>query len=229
MLSDHAAHPLLFQRAETVEEKPAKKERPVKKREPQDSELKRPCAHNQWTKQAKKRGKLVLRCLVCDTMWKTFPEFHEKCPAFHQGHCEKGDLCEHPHVYARRESKKKPTDEDEVVEVTKSTTPAANKPAPSPSSAGLEYPASFYAVYEGASSGYCPPDYVSNTVNSSTATTTAPSTSTSTPTTTSAEPVSYPPSYYAVYEGCHGAYCPPNTDVNDDPTIVANSYTQYPV
>eukprot|EP01060_Flectonema_neradi_P000293 TRINITY_DN1019_c7_g1_i2.p1 TRINITY_DN1019_c7_g1~~TRINITY_DN1019_c7_g1_i2.p1 ORF type:complete len:242 (+),score=62.07 TRINITY_DN1019_c7_g1_i2:129-854(+) len=70
-------------------------------REASPEHLERPCNHNKWTKLAKKRGKLVLVCLVCDTMWKTFPELHEKCSSFHAGHCERGENCPHPHVYAR--------------------------------------------------------------------------------------------------------------------------------
>ena len=72
-----------------------------KPREASAEHLERPCNHNKWTKLAKKRGKLVLVCLVCDTMWKTFPELHEKCSDFHAGHCERGENCAHPHVYAR--------------------------------------------------------------------------------------------------------------------------------
>ena len=71
------------------------------RRVPRESEVVRPCPHNCWTKQAKKRGKLVLKCSVCSTLWRTYPEFHEKCTSFHYGKCEKGANCEHPHVYAR--------------------------------------------------------------------------------------------------------------------------------
>eukprot|EP01059_Diplonema_ambulator_P029554 TRINITY_DN4911_c0_g2_i1.p1 TRINITY_DN4911_c0_g2~~TRINITY_DN4911_c0_g2_i1.p1 ORF type:complete len:204 (+),score=68.99 TRINITY_DN4911_c0_g2_i1:61-672(+) len=68
------------------------------------SDSERPCAHNHWTKQTKKRGKLVLRCDVCQCVWKTRPEAHTKCTAFHAGRCDKGDSCPHPHIYARRET-----------------------------------------------------------------------------------------------------------------------------
>ncbi|KAJ9463935.1 hypothetical protein DIPPA_30453 [Diplonema papillatum] len=64
----------------------------------------RPCGHNQWKKQTKKRGKLVLRCSVCSAVWKTRPEVHEKCADFHSGCCKRGDECPHPHIYARRET-----------------------------------------------------------------------------------------------------------------------------
>ena len=64
----------------------------------------RPCPHNQWTKQTKKRGKLVLRCNVCQCVWKMKPELHTKCSAFHNGKCLAGDSCVHPHIYARREN-----------------------------------------------------------------------------------------------------------------------------
>eukprot|EP01059_Diplonema_ambulator_P029553 TRINITY_DN4911_c0_g1_i1.p2 TRINITY_DN4911_c0_g1~~TRINITY_DN4911_c0_g1_i1.p2 ORF type:complete len:181 (+),score=27.74 TRINITY_DN4911_c0_g1_i1:58-600(+) len=67
------------------------------------SDTERPCAHNHWTKQTKKRGKLVLRCDICQCVWKTRPEAHTKCAAFHAGRCDRGDRCPHPHIYARRE------------------------------------------------------------------------------------------------------------------------------
>eukprot|EP01060_Flectonema_neradi_P000288 TRINITY_DN1019_c3_g1_i1.p1 TRINITY_DN1019_c3_g1~~TRINITY_DN1019_c3_g1_i1.p1 ORF type:complete len:202 (+),score=42.24 TRINITY_DN1019_c3_g1_i1:63-668(+) len=66
--------------------------------------IERPCPHNQWTKQTKKRGKLVLRCNVCQCVWKMKPELHTKCSAFHNGKCLAGDNCVHPHIYARREN-----------------------------------------------------------------------------------------------------------------------------
>ncbi|KAJ9463928.1 hypothetical protein DIPPA_30441 [Diplonema papillatum] len=68
------------------------------------SDLERPCGHNQWKKQTKKRGKLVLRCSVCSAVWKTRPELHQKCASFHAGRCQMGDNCLHPHIYARRET-----------------------------------------------------------------------------------------------------------------------------
>eukprot|EP01064_Diplonema_japonicum_P038579 TRINITY_DN93_c0_g1_i1.p1 TRINITY_DN93_c0_g1~~TRINITY_DN93_c0_g1_i1.p1 ORF type:complete len:215 (+),score=49.49 TRINITY_DN93_c0_g1_i1:70-714(+) len=68
------------------------------------SDTERPCGHNHWTKQTKKRGKLVLRCDVCQCVWKTRPEAHTKCAAFHAGKCEQGNSCIHPHIYARRET-----------------------------------------------------------------------------------------------------------------------------
>eukprot|EP00659_Diplonema_papillatum_P019491 gene19491-30040_t len=68
------------------------------------NDLNRPCEHNQWKKQTKKRGKLVLRCSVCSAVWKTRPEIHEKCVDFHSGRCDLGDECPHPHIYARRET-----------------------------------------------------------------------------------------------------------------------------
>ncbi|KAJ9463930.1 hypothetical protein DIPPA_30432 [Diplonema papillatum] len=68
------------------------------------NDLHRPCGHNQWKKQTKKRGKLVLRCSICSAVWKTRPEFHQKCANFHAGWCEMGDECPHPHIYARRET-----------------------------------------------------------------------------------------------------------------------------
>eukprot|EP00659_Diplonema_papillatum_P017009 gene17009-26098_t len=71
------------------------------------SELKRPCEHNQWKKQTKKRGKLVLRCNVCNSAWKTRPELHQKCANFHAGKCTLGGDCPHPHIYARRENASK--------------------------------------------------------------------------------------------------------------------------
>ncbi|KAJ9459076.1 hypothetical protein DIPPA_18675 [Diplonema papillatum] len=66
--------------------------------------VERPCPHNQWKKQTKKRGRLVLRCTVCSSVWKTRPELHQKCSSFHAGRCELGDECPHPHIYARRET-----------------------------------------------------------------------------------------------------------------------------
>ena len=74
---------------------------PVKHRVPRESEMVRPCGHNQWVKQMKKRGKLVLECMVCSVLWKTYPEFHSRCPDFLKGRCPDGEACEHPHVYSR--------------------------------------------------------------------------------------------------------------------------------
>eukprot|EP00754_Rhynchopus_humris_P000346 Rhum_TRINITY_DN10222_c0_g1::Rhum_TRINITY_DN10222_c0_g1_i1::g.37491::m.37491 len=74
---------------------------PVKHRVPRKSEMVQPCGHNQWVKQMKKRGKLVLECMVCKVLWKTYPEFHTRCPDFLKGQCPNGEACEHPHVYSR--------------------------------------------------------------------------------------------------------------------------------
>eukprot|EP01062_Namystynia_karyoxenos_P056520 TRINITY_DN4748_c0_g1_i5.p1 TRINITY_DN4748_c0_g1~~TRINITY_DN4748_c0_g1_i5.p1 ORF type:complete len:283 (+),score=109.93 TRINITY_DN4748_c0_g1_i5:83-850(+) len=62
----------------------------------------RPCCHNEWVKEGKKRGRLQLRCQVCRAMWKTRPEAHEKCHAFYCGRCKLGDECPRPHIYARQ-------------------------------------------------------------------------------------------------------------------------------
>ena len=72
------------------------------RRVPRESEMLHPCAHNRWAKQTKKRGKLVLKCMECTALWKTYPEFHTKCTDFHNGKCERGAECAHPHIYARR-------------------------------------------------------------------------------------------------------------------------------
>eukprot|EP01064_Diplonema_japonicum_P022144 TRINITY_DN31807_c0_g1_i1.p1 TRINITY_DN31807_c0_g1~~TRINITY_DN31807_c0_g1_i1.p1 ORF type:complete len:161 (+),score=14.98 TRINITY_DN31807_c0_g1_i1:102-584(+) len=70
---------------------------------PPAPEKPRPCGHNQWMKQTKKKGKLVLKCAVCGRIWKIVPENHEKCKDFHRRECKKGDECERPHIYARKE------------------------------------------------------------------------------------------------------------------------------
>ncbi|KAJ9463938.1 hypothetical protein DIPPA_30439 [Diplonema papillatum] len=74
---------------------------------PTEATAVRPCAHNKWKKQTKKRGKLVLRCEVCQAVWKTRPEMHQKCPLFVRAECTLGDDCPHPHIYARREPAKR--------------------------------------------------------------------------------------------------------------------------
>eukprot|EP01062_Namystynia_karyoxenos_P004135 TRINITY_DN11462_c0_g2_i1.p2 TRINITY_DN11462_c0_g2~~TRINITY_DN11462_c0_g2_i1.p2 ORF type:complete len:271 (+),score=58.99 TRINITY_DN11462_c0_g2_i1:93-905(+) len=61
----------------------------------------RPCAHNCWTKESKKRGRLLLRCNKCGAGWKTRAEAHTKCQAFYAGHCPRGDHCPRPHIYAQ--------------------------------------------------------------------------------------------------------------------------------
>lgn len=67
----------------------------------EESERTRPCNHNTWCKEGKKRGRLVLRCMSCQVQWKTRSEFHQKCDAFYAGHCAKGAECECPHIYRR--------------------------------------------------------------------------------------------------------------------------------
>eukprot|EP01059_Diplonema_ambulator_P005217 TRINITY_DN14973_c0_g2_i1.p1 TRINITY_DN14973_c0_g2~~TRINITY_DN14973_c0_g2_i1.p1 ORF type:complete len:166 (+),score=31.04 TRINITY_DN14973_c0_g2_i1:56-553(+) len=70
---------------------------------PPAPEKPKPCGHNRWMKQTKKKGKLVLKCIECAKIWKILPENHEKCKDFHKGTCEKGDSCDHPHIHARQE------------------------------------------------------------------------------------------------------------------------------
>ncbi|KAJ9470133.1 hypothetical protein DIPPA_32738 [Diplonema papillatum] len=113
------------------------------RRVPQRSEIERPCDHNEWTKQTKKRGKLVLRCLVCNTMWKTYPEFHTKCPDFHTGHCPNGASCVHPHIYARRENKKKSESDNEEGDVSQDEATLAKLVVP-----GVRVPSELKAVVE---------------------------------------------------------------------------------
>eukprot|EP01059_Diplonema_ambulator_P033756 TRINITY_DN7205_c1_g1_i1.p1 TRINITY_DN7205_c1_g1~~TRINITY_DN7205_c1_g1_i1.p1 ORF type:complete len:237 (+),score=59.43 TRINITY_DN7205_c1_g1_i1:126-836(+) len=211
MMAEHAApqRQLLFERKATdvLEEEEGfgmeKAEKPQVKRVAQKSEMVRPCGHNKWTKQTKKRGKLVLRCLECSVMWKTYPEFHTKCQDFHAGSCPKGDLCEHPHVYARRETKKKdPEPSDVIIPVSKmhpphetnppaQPAPPVEEPASDPCPTPYSYPASYYSAYE-STSGYFP-DY-----------TPAPNSAAPAPST------SFFPTYYAAYEGGVGSYCQPD-------------------
>eukprot|EP00756_Hemistasia_phaeocysticola_P027304 Hpha_TRINITY_DN16110_c0_g1::TRINITY_DN16110_c0_g1_i1::g.5008::m.5008 len=66
-----------------------------------ESDPPRPCGHNAWTKESKKKGKLSLRCMECSKVWKIRPERHSKCDAFYAGSCENGASCERPHIYAR--------------------------------------------------------------------------------------------------------------------------------
>eukprot|EP01064_Diplonema_japonicum_P030890 TRINITY_DN5367_c0_g1_i4.p1 TRINITY_DN5367_c0_g1~~TRINITY_DN5367_c0_g1_i4.p1 ORF type:complete len:243 (+),score=28.45 TRINITY_DN5367_c0_g1_i4:30-731(+) len=203
MMLEHAVpqRALLFERKPTDhiiedDDEPVLKkgEKPVVKRVAQKSEMLRPCKHNQWTKQTKKRGKLVLRCLICSVMWKTYPEFHTKCPLFHSGECPKGQACEHPHVYARRETKKKDTTDTETVvsSVPESTQPDDPNPppAPCPYAPSPSYPASYYSAYESPAAyipDYSPQPASTAVANSFSAT-----------------------SYYAVYEGGSGSYCQPD-------------------
>eukprot|EP01062_Namystynia_karyoxenos_P056516 TRINITY_DN4748_c0_g1_i1.p2 TRINITY_DN4748_c0_g1~~TRINITY_DN4748_c0_g1_i1.p2 ORF type:complete len:289 (+),score=102.53 TRINITY_DN4748_c0_g1_i1:83-868(+) len=78
----------------------------------------RPCCHNEWVKEGKKRGRLQLRCQVCRAMWKTRPEAHEKCHAFYCGRCKLGDECPYPHIYARQRKAVREADAQEADEVS---------------------------------------------------------------------------------------------------------------
>eukprot|EP01062_Namystynia_karyoxenos_P056517 TRINITY_DN4748_c0_g1_i2.p1 TRINITY_DN4748_c0_g1~~TRINITY_DN4748_c0_g1_i2.p1 ORF type:complete len:303 (+),score=104.08 TRINITY_DN4748_c0_g1_i2:93-911(+) len=78
----------------------------------------RPCCHNEWVKEGKKRGRLLLRCQVCRAMWKTRPEAHEKCHAFYCGRCKLGDECPYPHIYARQRKAVREADAQEADEVS---------------------------------------------------------------------------------------------------------------
>eukprot|EP01061_Rhynchopus_euleeides_P009851 TRINITY_DN19161_c1_g2_i2.p1 TRINITY_DN19161_c1_g2~~TRINITY_DN19161_c1_g2_i2.p1 ORF type:complete len:342 (+),score=119.53 TRINITY_DN19161_c1_g2_i2:124-1026(+) len=151
------------------------------RRVPRESEMVRPCTHNNWTKQTKKRGKLVLKCMVCKALWKTYPEFHTKCIDFHNGKCEKGAECEHPHVYARRDAKTKKTQPEEFT-TARGTAPVhyysvfeAGSPSsyipdpraqqtPQASPGAMSFPTTHYASFEGSTEGFFPP--MSNHVNS---------------------------------------------------------------
>lgn len=82
---------------------PSTKQPPTVKSAMIDSrDLIRPCNHNTWEKEGKKRGRLVLRCMNpdCKALWKTRPETHQKCDDFYAGECPRGANCPHPHIYA---------------------------------------------------------------------------------------------------------------------------------
>ena len=61
-----------------------------------------PCAHNVWVRVRRLRRQpgVHLRCHVCDALWETLIEYHEKCSGFYSGTCD-GSACNRPHVYAR--------------------------------------------------------------------------------------------------------------------------------
>lgn len=73
-----------------------------------DSEPPRPCSHNQWSKDGKKRGRVHLRCRVddCREIWRIRPDRHTKCDAFYAGSCELGGDCPLPHVFRRHRDAK---------------------------------------------------------------------------------------------------------------------------